>query len=102
MVSERRASRWMDKVNTLDVDHVLSPATQSPAERSSFLPSLSALRLKPRGSIFAIMGNHDYFGQAGQALIEMYESLSHTLLRNRSTELCPVSGLLGLTTLGVN
>lgn len=92
MVPERRASRWMDKVNTLDVDHVLLTGDLV-ASGTEFIPALTRVlsRLKPRGSIFAIMGNHDYFGQAGQALIEMHESLGHTLLRNRSTELC--SGL---------
>ena len=89
MAPERRARQWIERVNALDVDHVLITGDLV-ASGTEFIPALSRTlsTLKPRGQVFAIMGNHDYFGDAGQMLVDMHTTLGHVLLRNTSVELC--------------
>ena len=97
MAPERRVARWIEKVNALQVDHVLLTGDLI-ASGTEYIPALSRVlgELNPRGHVFAIMGNHDYFGDASVALLQMHENLGHTLLQNRSFQLTPGFSVAGV------
>ena len=90
MVPEHRVTQWMHRINDLDVDHVLLTGdliTSGIEHIPSLKRALSVLR--PKGYVYTIMGNHDYFGDASEELLKMHEELGHIVLRNRSVQITP-------------
>lgn len=83
-VSERRLRKWIGLANAAEPDIVCLTGDLI-AAGLRFIPRLEAgLReLKPKHGVYAIMGNHDYFGGGvGEALVDMHERLGHRILRN--------------------
>ncbi|MFT5429618.1 MAG: hypothetical protein ACI9OJ_000289, partial [Myxococcota bacterium] len=74
MVSERQMARWVGKVNALRPDFVVLTGDLI-ASGAQFVPALerSLARLSPSRGTLAIMGNHDYFGGAVDAVVAMHE-----------------------------
>jgi uncharacterized protein len=78
----RRAERWVQRVNHLDVDLVALTGdyvTSGTAFHDDIAALLSAMRARD-GSI-AVMGNHDYFGD-GELLITLLRERGVVVLRN--------------------
>ena len=78
----RRAERWVSRANALDVDLVALTGdyvTSGTAFHHDIAAVLTALRA--RDGVFAVMGNHDYFGE-GEPMISLLRAGGVTVLRN--------------------
>jgi predicted MPP superfamily phosphohydrolase len=77
-----RAERWIAKANALDADLVALTGdyvTSGVAFHTTIAGVLAGLRAKD--GVFAVMGNHDYFGD-GEPLITLLCAGGVTMLRN--------------------
>jgi uncharacterized protein len=87
LLSRRRAERWVDQTNALDVDLVALTGdyvTSGEAFHGDIAEVLGRLRARDR--VVAVMGNHDYFGD-GEALVTALRAGGVTVLRNERLEL---------------
>ena len=87
MCPRSRGDRWVERVNKLDVDLVALTGdyvTSGTAFHRDIAGMLSNLRA--RDGVFAVMGNHDYFGD-GDALVRLLREGGIRVLRNESTTL---------------
>ena len=78
----RRALRWVSRANALDVDLVALTGdyvTSGTAFHHDIAAVLTALRA--RDGVFAVMGNHDYFGD-GEPMLSLLRAGGVTMLRN--------------------
>ncbi len=97
---KERALRWAEQVNRLDVDLVALTGdyvTSGSAFHADIAEVLSRMRAKD--GVFAVMGNHDYFGD-GEGLIQKLRGRNIHVLRNEWIELRRKNG--GLTVSGVD
>jgi predicted MPP superfamily phosphohydrolase len=79
--------RWARAANRLDADVVVvtgDMVTSGVAFHEDIAEVLGALRA--RNGVYAIMGNHDYFGE-GEPLVSLLEGRGVTVLRNRGITL---------------
>ena len=84
-VSRRRIRRWVALANELRPDFVFLTGDLIATGERFIEPLEDALaELRPVVATYAVMGNHDYFGHAGDAMIAMFERLDVQLLRNES------------------
>lgn len=83
MASERRVRSWVRRANALGPD-VVALTGDLIATGDRFVPALERALggLTPRLGTWAVMGNHDYFSRAGDAVVAMHDRLGHRLLRN--------------------
>lgn len=78
----RRAARWVARANALDVDLVALTGdyvTSGTAFHHDIAAVMTALRA--RDGVFAVLGNHDYFGD-GEPMISLLRGGGVTVLRN--------------------
>ena len=93
---EARARRWIQRANALRPDYILLTGDLI-ASGERFIEPLerSLAELRPTRGVFAIMGNHDYFGPGvGDAIVNMHRRLGHQMLRNEHVVLRTGSGRL--------
>lgn len=78
----RRAARWVTRVNALDVDLVALTGDYV-TSGTAFHHDIAAVltELRARDGVFAVLGNHDYFGD-GEPMISMLREGNVTVLRN--------------------
>lgn len=82
-----RAERWVARANALDADLVALTGdyvTSGVAFHATIAGVLAGLRAKD--GVFAVMGNHDYFGD-GEPLVTLLREGGVTLLRNERVTL---------------
>lgn len=82
LTPRRRAQRWVARANALDVDLVALTGdyvTSGTAFHHDIAAAVSELRA--RDGVFAVLGNHDYFGE-GEPLISLLREGGATVLRN--------------------
>jgi len=95
-----RASRWSERVNALDVDLVALTGdyvTSGDAFHEDIAAVLSSMRA--RDGVFAVLGNHDYFGDI-EALVTRLRAGGVEVLRNQHRAL--VRGASAVTIAGVD
>jgi len=103
MSPEWRMKSWVRRVNKLKPDLVLITGDMVATGRA-FVPSLErslALLDSPSRTV-ACMGNHDYFGQADEAIRAMYKRLGIQLLCNSHTHISSASDESTLVLAGVD
>jgi uncharacterized protein len=78
----RRAARWVKRANALDVDLVALTGDYV-TSGTAFHHDIAAVlcELRARDGVFAVLGNHDYFGE-GEPMISMLREGTVTVLRN--------------------
>ncbi len=78
----RRAARWVRRANALDVDLVALTGDYV-TSGTAFHHDIAAVltELRARDGVFAVLGNHDYFGE-GEPMISMLRRGGVTVLRN--------------------
>jgi predicted MPP superfamily phosphohydrolase len=83
MAPECRLRSWMRRVNALAPDYVFITG-DIVATGGAFIPTLERAfaLLKPSRGMYAVLGNHDYFGEAQSQIEAMYARIGCTLLRN--------------------
>jgi len=77
----------MDRVTALQPDLIVLTGdyvNREPAELEPALPALS--RLAARGGVWAVLGNHDFWGDGGQ-VARMLEGVGIRMLRNEGTDI---------------
>jgi predicted MPP superfamily phosphohydrolase len=82
-----RVDAWVQRVNALDVDLVALTGdyvTSGVRFHEDIASALGALRAKD--GVFAVMGNHDYYGD-GEPLMTLLSEQGIRLLRNESTRI---------------
>jgi uncharacterized protein len=78
----RRAARWIARANALDVDLVALTGDYV-TSGTAFHHDIAAVltELRARDGVFAVMGNHDYFGD-GEPMLTLLREGGVTMLRN--------------------
>ena len=78
----RRAARWVRRTNALDVDLVALTGDYV-TSGTAFHHDIAAVmtELRARDGVFAVLGNHDYFGE-GEPMISLLRGGGVTVLRN--------------------
>jgi predicted MPP superfamily phosphohydrolase len=78
----RRTARWVSRANALDVDLVALTGDYV-TSGTAFHHDIAAVltELRARDGVFAVMGNHDYFGE-GEPMISLLRAGGVTVLRN--------------------
>jgi len=78
----RRAMRWVRRANALDVDLVALTGDYV-TSGTAFHHDIAAVltELRSRDGVFAVLGNHDYFGE-GEPMISLLRAGGVTVLRN--------------------
>ncbi|MEP7126403.1 MAG: metallophosphoesterase [Byssovorax sp.] len=78
----RHAERWVARANALDVDLVALTGDYV-TTGTAFHHDIAAVvtRLRARDGVFAVMGNHDYFGD-GEPMMSLLRAGGVTVLRN--------------------
>ncbi len=83
MVPRRWLKGWVQRARALKPDVVVLTGDLI-ASGTEFVPDLEAALSGLGLPTYAVMGNHDYFGGAGEAVLAMHRRLGHTLLDNRA------------------
>ena len=83
MTGEGESRGWIERVNRMDADYVFVTGDLV-VGGADWVPAVERLlaSIRARRGVFAVMGNHDYFGHAEEAIRAMYLRLGYVLLDN--------------------
>lgn len=77
----------MDRVTALDPDVIVLTGDYVNRDPAEIYPSLGAIaRLKARGGVFAVLGNHDFWGDEAEVAAAL-EKVGIQMLRNRGVDI---------------
>jgi uncharacterized protein len=77
----------MDRVTAMDPDIIVLTGDYVNRDPAELYPCLGSLaKLKARGGVFAVLGNHDFWGDEDE-VAEALEGIGITVLRNRGVDL---------------